>query len=55
MKAAQLLKLVESLQEFMIGETVKKLLKDLSLAFSERGREEGALPTDLWKKPVSPM
>lgn len=52
MKAAQLLKLVESLHEFMIGETMKRLTKDLNLAFAERGREEGALPTDLWKKPV---
>lgn len=53
MKAAQLLKLIESLEEFMIQETVKKLTKDLNLAFAERGREEGALPTDLWKRPVS--
>lgn len=47
-----MLKLIESLEDFMIGETIKKLTKDLNLAFAERGREEGALPTDLWKQPV---
>jgi len=52
-KAAQLIRLVESLEEFMMIETMKKLTRDLNLAFAERGREEGALPTDLWKKPVS--
>lgn len=51
-KAAQLLKLTESLEEYMMNETMKKLTKDLNLAFAERGREEGALPTDLWKRPV---
>lgn len=50
-RAAQLLKLVESLDEFMIAETIKKLTKDLNQVFAERGREEGSLPTDLWKKP----
>ncbi|XP_067931806.1 uncharacterized protein [Watersipora subatra] len=50
-KAAQLLKLIESLEEHMIQETMKKLTKDLNLAFAERGREETALPTDLWKRP----
>jgi len=52
-KAAQLLKLIESLEDYMIQETTKKLTKDLNLAFAERGREESALPTDLWKRPVS--
>lgn len=52
-KAAQLLKLIESLEDFMISETIRRLTKDLNLAFAERGREEGALPTDLWKRPVS--
>ena len=52
-KAAQLLRLIESLEEYMIQETIKKLTKDLNLAFAERGREETALPTDLWKRPVS--
>ena len=37
----------------MITEVRKKLAKELTLVLSERAREEGTLPTDLWKKPVS--
>ncbi len=37
----------------MINEVRKKLAKELNLALAERAREESALPTDLWKKPVS--
>jgi hypothetical protein len=38
----------------MIMEVRRKLAKELSLALSERAREESALPTDLWKKQVRP-
>ena len=36
----------------MINEVRKKISRELSLVLSERSREESALPTDLWKKPV---
>ena len=48
----QLLKLLENLECSMISDVRKKLLKGTNLALSERAREESALPTDLWKKPV---
>ena len=37
----------------MIKEIRKKLSKELNLVLAERQREEDALPTDLWKKPVN--
>ena len=49
----QLVKLLESFECGMINEVRKKLAKELNLALAERAREESALPTDLWKKPVS--
>ena len=36
----------------MITEVRKKIAKELSLVLTERAREESALPTDLWKRPV---
>ena len=36
----------------MIKEVRKKLSKELNLVLAERQRDEDALPTDLWKKPV---
>ncbi len=47
------MKLLESFECGMINEVRKKLAKELNLALAERAREESALPTDLWKKPVS--
>jgi ABC-type histidine transport system ATPase subunit len=38
----------------MIAELRKKMARELTLVLAERGRiEETALPTDLWKRPVS--
>ena len=38
----------------MISEVRKKIARELTLVLAERGRmDETALPTDLWKKPVS--
>ena len=37
----------------MISEVRKRVSKELTLALSERAREETALPTDLWKRAVS--
>ena len=51
-RAKQLVKLCESYESHMILETKKKINRDLNLTLSERAREESALPTDLWKKPV---
>jgi len=51
---SQLVKLLENHECHMIGELRKKLSKELTLVLAERGRaEETALPTDLWKRPVS--
>ena len=47
------MKLAESQECHMIREVRKKLSKELNLVQAERQREEDALPTDLWKKPVS--
>jgi hypothetical protein len=37
----------------MIDETTNRLQKESKLVLAERGREEGTLATDLWKKPVN--
>lgn len=36
----------------MIGEVRKRVAREITLALSERAREEEALPTDLWKRTV---
>ncbi|ELT87775.1 hypothetical protein CAPTEDRAFT_135567 [Capitella teleta] len=51
-KLRQLIKLLENLECSMINEVRKKISRELNLVLSERSREESALPTDLWKKPV---
>ncbi|XP_070558917.1 uncharacterized protein [Ptychodera flava] len=51
-RAKQLIRLLDHLEAFMILELRKKIAKEHTLVVSERGREEGNLPTDLWKKPV---
>ncbi|XP_074645051.1 uncharacterized protein LOC141901606 isoform X2 [Tubulanus polymorphus] len=51
-KSKQLVRLCESLESHMIMEVRKKLAKELNLVLAERVREEGTLPTDLWKKPA---
>lgn len=49
-----MVKLFENLECHMILELRKKMAKELTLVLAERGRvEETALPTDLWKRPVS--
>ncbi len=51
--AFQLVKLLEYWECYMITELRKKFTKEINLVLSERARIESALPTDLWKKPVS--
>ncbi|XP_048257717.1 uncharacterized protein LOC124151794 isoform X2 [Haliotis rufescens] len=51
-RAKQLVRLFENLECHMINEVRKRVAKESTLALSERSREEGALSTDLWKKPV---
>ena len=52
-RAKQLVKLLDSLENYMIYELRRKVAREHSLVLAERSREEGNLPTDLWKKPVS--
>ncbi|XP_072026117.1 uncharacterized protein [Amphiura filiformis] len=52
LRAKQLVKLLESLEIHMIHELERKVAREHSLVLAERAREEGTLPTDLWKKPV---
>ena len=47
------MRLLETLEMHMISEVRKRVSKELTLALSERAREETALPTDLWKRAVS--
>ena len=49
----QLLKMMEQQEVHMIWEIRKRIGRETSLALTERAREETALPTDLWKKPVT--
>jgi hypothetical protein len=49
----QLVRLLEGLEIHMINEVRKRVAKELTLSLAERGREENALPTDLWKRAVS--
>ncbi|XP_071809867.1 uncharacterized protein [Asterias amurensis] len=51
-RAKQLVKLLDSLENYMIYELRRKVAREHSLVLAERSREEGNLPTDLWKKPV---
>ncbi|XP_077868441.1 uncharacterized protein LOC100372084 [Saccoglossus kowalevskii] len=51
-RAKQLIKLLDSLESHMIHEMRKKIAREHTLVVSERAREEGNLPTDLWKKPT---
>ncbi|XP_059153793.1 uncharacterized protein LOC131939486 [Physella acuta] len=48
----QLLRLLESCECHMISEVRKRVFKELTLAVSERARDEEVLPTDLWKRSV---
>ena len=51
----QLTKLLEMYECHMIGEIRKKIGKELSVVTAERVREDSNEPTDIWKKPVSPI
>ena len=53
LRAKQLVQLLEVLELHMIHELQKKVAREHSLVTAERAREEGTLPTDLWKKQVS--
>nr|KAI8733110.1 hypothetical protein BgiMline_029055 [Biomphalaria glabrata] len=48
----QLYRLLENYECHMIGEVRKRVAREITLALSERAREEEALPTDLWKRIV---
>ncbi|VUZ41510.1 unnamed protein product, partial [Hymenolepis diminuta] len=48
----QLVKLIESFENYMIGDIRKALVRQIDLVIKERNREEGNLPLDLWKKPA---
>ena len=52
-RVRQLLKMMEQQEVHMIWEIRKRIGRETSLALTERAREETALPTDLWKKPVT--
>lgn len=43
---------MEKLELSMMNETIARIQKDMRLVLNERGREENALSTDLWKKSV---
>lgn len=49
----QLLKLIEAFELFMISDLRKSIVRQTDLVIKERNREEGNLPIDLWKRPVS--
>lgn len=49
----QLVKLVEAFENYMIADIRKLLVRQIDLVIKERNREEGNLPLDLWKRPVS--
>ncbi|XP_077981616.1 uncharacterized protein LOC144436648 [Glandiceps talaboti] len=51
-RAKQLIRLLDSLEAHMVYELRRKIAKEHTLVVSEKAREEGNLPTDLWKKPV---
>lgn len=53
MRAKQLVKLLDELEHHMIHEVQRKIAREHALVIAERAREEGNLPTDLWKRPVS--
>ena len=49
----QLLKMLEQQEVHMMWDIRKRISRETNLALTERSREETALPTDLWKTPVS--
>ncbi|XP_033105563.1 uncharacterized protein LOC117107864 [Anneissia japonica] len=51
-RAKQLVKLLDNFENHMIYELQRKISREHSLVVAERGREEGNLPVDLWKRPV---
>ncbi|KAJ8047612.1 hypothetical protein HOLleu_06654 [Holothuria leucospilota] len=53
LRAKQLVKLLDELEHHMIHEVQRKIAREHALVIAERAREEGNLPTDLWKRPVS--
>ncbi|XP_041457909.1 uncharacterized protein LOC121410103 isoform X2 [Lytechinus variegatus] len=52
LRAKQLVKLLDNLEHHMIHELQRKIAKEHALVVAERARDEGNLPTDLWKRPV---
>ncbi|PIK38490.1 hypothetical protein BSL78_24687 [Apostichopus japonicus] len=52
MRAKQLVKLLDELEHHMIHEVQRKIAREHALVIAERAREEGNLPTDLWKRPA---
>ncbi|XP_071476027.1 uncharacterized protein [Diadema antillarum] len=52
LRAKQLVKLLDNLEHHMIHELQRKVAREHALVVAERARDEGNLPTDLWKRPV---
>ncbi|NXX75937.1 CC162 protein, partial [Urocolius indicus] len=52
MKVHQLQKLLESLEIHMIHDVQKKINQEMNLVISERARQDGNLPTELWTHSV---
>ena len=48
----QTVKLMDTIECRMIDSMRKKMAMEHAKLLAEKSREEGALPTDLWKKPV---
>uniref|UniRef100_A0A673U0P3 Coiled-coil domain containing 162 n=1 Tax=Suricata suricatta TaxID=37032 RepID=A0A673U0P3_SURSU len=51
-KTQQLQKLLENLEIHMIQEVLRKVKRERALVVSEKSKEQGPLPTDLWKHHV---
>ena len=45
--------MLEQQEVHMMWDIRKRISRETNLALTERSREETALPTDLWKTPVS--
>lgn len=54
-KAKELIRLVEEFECYMLSEVKKRVSREINHVLAERARDEATMPTDLWKKPVSPF
>ncbi|XP_023578090.1 uncharacterized protein Ccdc162p [Octodon degus] len=51
-KTQQLQKLLENTEIHMIQEVLRKVRREMTLVLSEKSKQDGTLPTDLWKHQV---